>query len=107
MPLLCFLRPPLFFLYSLLHPLNMGNLLSTQKMPQLSALQILLSQRGLKVRTSDLDKFWDETIVLAPWINPENIWDPQIWMRVLLLARKKEVHDGHFPHPPLPFFLFS
>uniref|UniRef100_A0A8D2CVD7 Uncharacterized protein n=1 Tax=Sciurus vulgaris TaxID=55149 RepID=A0A8D2CVD7_SCIVU len=94
----------LFFLYSLLCSLNMGNLLSTQKMPQLSALQILLSQRVLKVKTSDLDKFWDKTIILAPWINPENIWDPQIWMWVLLLAQKREVHDGH---SPLPFFLFS
>uniref|UniRef100_A0A8C9PHG8 Uncharacterized protein n=1 Tax=Spermophilus dauricus TaxID=99837 RepID=A0A8C9PHG8_SPEDA len=57
--------------------------------PQLAARKALLSQHGLKVKTKDIDQFWQEAVLLAPWIGPVNIWDPQIWMRVILCKKKR------------------
>lgn len=83
----------------------MGNLPPTQRVPQLAALKALLAQWSLKVKQKDLDLFWHETIVLAPWINPENIWVPQIWMRVLYLAIKRVLHDSHPHQTPAASFI--
>lgn len=38
-----------------------------------------------------------EAIVLAPWISPENMWVPDLWMWVLFLARKRELALGVTP----------
>ncbi|EDL08138.1 RIKEN cDNA 1700092C17 [Mus musculus] len=64
----------------------MGFLPSAIKEPQIRSLKILLVIRGLKVKTHDLDQFLEETAILAPWISPENMWDPDLWMCVLFLA---------------------
>ena len=34
---------------------------------------------------------------MAPWISPENMWDPDLWMCVLFLAHKLEVQSGITP----------
>lgn len=48
----------------------------------------------MKVKSLDLQTFWTEVAVLAPWIFPENMWGPDLWIWALFLAWKCEVNSG-------------
>lgn len=66
------------------------------------ALKALLLCRDFSVKTS-LEKFWNEASIIAPWISPENIRDPPIWMRVHFFKigngkyRKGNLHAAFVP----------
>ena len=38
-----------------------------------------------------------DAAVFVPWISPESMWDPDLWMWVLFLARKRELASGMTP----------
>lgn len=38
-----------------------------------------------------------EATMFVTWISPENMWDPDLWMRVLFLSRKRELASGVTP----------
>lgn len=44
----------------------MDSLPSTIKEPHIRALKTLLVTHGLKVKTHDLDQFWEEAIIFDP-----------------------------------------
>jgi hypothetical protein len=56
----------------------LGSLLSTIKEPQIRALKSLLVTYGLKVKTHDLDQFWEKATILPPWISLENRWNTDL-----------------------------
>ena len=49
---------------------------STTKEPLIGALKTLLVTCGLKVKTYNLDQFWEEAAILSAWISLENMWNP-------------------------------
>lgn len=65
---------------------SIGNVPSHCKEPQVRALKLILVTRCLKVKTADPEVYGDEAMVLVPWVSPENIWGPDLWMCVLFLA---------------------
>ena len=55
-------------------------------------MKAVLVTHGRKVKTQDLDQFWEEAVILAPCISPENVWNTDLlWMCVLC---KHEVQSG-------------
>jgi hypothetical protein len=53
-----------------------------------------LVRRGLKTKLSDLMGLWNVAEILAPWISPKNMWDPNLWIIVLFFNSKQKSNSG-------------
>lgn len=71
----------------------MGRLRSHCIEPQIRALKFLIVYRGVKNKPLDPGTFRTEvTGGSSTTISLENMWEPNLWIRVLFLAWKLEVN---------------